>query len=221
MKSFLITLFALSSLALFSQRVEVYGGLNNNRFYDFKKEDPHFNSQYSPDWGGIAGIGISDLSAGWHKLRLTLSFEKYGGNINVYGGGLGAGSRIVVDMRKSVLALGVYPVNFSVIHRFDINIGIKISGLISESYEGKLYSGSSTGQSDTSYNLHDKYGRLSSSFVIGLEGRLAYNIKLSENYFLVPQYAFYLGLSQEFSDALKEVKSMRHYFCIGIVKKLK
>ena len=92
--------------------------------------------------------------------------------------------------------------------------------MVHETFGGTLSSWRH-GQGVKIYDLNDRYDSFSHTFYFGLQGRIAYNIKLSEEYFLAPQYSYYLGLSGEFSEIPKEIKSMRHYFCIGIVKKLK
>ncbi|HYX09502.1 MAG TPA: hypothetical protein VE912_22420, partial [Bacteroidales bacterium] len=66
-----------------------------------------------------------------------------------------------------------------------------------------------------------KYKKFSSSTYFGFQGRIAYDFKFSESFWISPQYLYYFGLSNEFVDFPENTKSMRHYICIGIKKKIK
>jgi len=53
------------------------------------------------------------------------------------------------------------------------------------------------------------------------QGLIKYLFRLPNSYFISPQYSFYYVLTNEFVDFPEEIKSMRHYFCIGVEKRLK
>lgn len=220
MKKLFIILISFSSLSLFSQNIEIIGGLNKNSFYDFNKNEGHFTSTYSSGFGYSARIAIENIKADWLTLRFTLSYEKYSGEIEASDGGLGGGFTTVAEIDKSIISLGIFPLNFKIKNKIDLNFGMEISRLINENFEG-TNSGWIMEQPDWSYDLNNKYERFNSLTYFGLRGRVAYDFNLSNTFVISPQYSYYLGLSNEFDEFPKATKSMRHYFCIGIEKKLK
>ncbi len=121
MKKLLIGLILLSNLTTFSQNIEIIGGINQNNFFDFQQADPHFNSSYNSDYGYIIQIGLENIKVDWLTLRFTLSYDKYGGELKVSNSGLSGGSTTNAKINKSVISLGVFPVNFKIINRIDLN----------------------------------------------------------------------------------------------------
>ncbi|MEX1192499.1 MAG: hypothetical protein WEA99_11040 [Brumimicrobium sp.] len=220
MKKILNGLIFLSSLTGFSQNIEIIGGFNNNNFYDFQQNEGHFSSSYESDYGYTFRIGIENIKVDWMTLRFTLSFDNYVGKLTASEGGLGGGYTTNAKVDKSIISLGVFPINFKIIDRINLNFGFELSRLISESYSG-TNSGWLMGQSNWSYNLNDKYERYSSKTYFGLRGRVAYDFNISDKLAISPQYSYYFGFSNEFDEFPKVTKSMRHYFCIGLQRKIK
>lgn len=218
MKKTLIALLFLNSLILFSQNIELIGGGSYNSFFEFHKDEGHYITSYQPEWGCMFKVAIDDIKFEEQGLRFTLGYVNYGGKINAYNGGLGGGSRTLADVNKSVLSLGIYPFNFKILKRIDFNLGVEVSGLLHETFSGIIYSWT-MGES-TSIVLEERYEKYSTSFYIGLQARLAYDIKIVEGWAISPQYSYYLGLSKEFVKFPTAARSMRHYFCIGIQRAL-
>lgn len=220
MKRIFIALILLISIPAFSQNLEVIGGLNKNHFFDFQQNEGHFSSSYYSNYGYTLRIGVDDIKVDWLTLRFTLSYDKYGGELKASDGGMGGGYTTNAKIDKSVISLGVFPVNFKIIDRIDLNFGFEIAGLINENYSGTS-SGWNMGNPDWSYDLNEKYDRYSSKIYFGLRGRIAYDFNISDKLSISPQYSYYLGLSNEFDEFPEATKSMRHYFCIGLQRKLK
>lgn len=219
MRELLIGLILLSTLTAFTQDVELIGGVNKNDFFDFQQHEGHFSSSYSPDYGYAIRIGIENIKVDWLTLRLTLGFDKYGGELKASDGGRGGGYTTEAKVDKSVISVGVFPVNFKIIDRIDFNFGFELSGLISENYSGTS-SGWSLGGPVWSYDLNDRHERFSSKIYFGLRGRIAYDVHISDKMAISPQYSYYFGLSNEFDEFPEATKSMRHYFCIGLQRKI-
>jgi len=207
-------------LILFGQKIELFGGASKNIFHDYHKSDAHYNSSYNSGLGYCAGIGIDSIKIDWLTLRFTLQFDQYKGKLDVSDGGLGGGYTTVANVDKSILSLGVFPINFRFFHRLDLNFGFELSGLIYESFNGTS-SGWIMNQPNWSYNLQDKYDHYSSKVYFGLQGRIAYDFNLSKSIWISLQYMYYFGLSNEFVEFPNETKSMRHYLSIGLKKKFK
>jgi hypothetical protein len=220
MKKLIIGLIFINHLTLFSQNIEVYGGLDKNTFFDFKQNNGHFYSSYNSGLGYAFGIGIDNLKMDWLTFRFTLNYDKYGGKIKASDGGLAGGYTTIAEIDKSILSLGIFPVNFRLFDRLDLNLGFEVAGLINENFKGTT-SGWLMGEPDWSFELNDKYERFSAKTYFGLRGRIAYDVNLSDRLSVSPQYSYYFGLSPEFAEFPDATKSMKHYFCIGIKRKIK
>jgi hypothetical protein len=219
-KAILTFVIIANSVIVFCQKIEVFGGINSNIFYDHNENNPHYNSSYKSDFGYCAGIGFESKKKDWLTVRFTLQLDNYGGEINAYTGELGGGNLTEATIDKWLISLGLFPVNFRLCHKIDLNFGLEVSRLIKETYIGTL-SGWLYKQPNWSYDLHDIYDHFSSPIYIGLRGRISYEFKLSKSYVITPQYSFYFGLSKEFQEFPHETKSMRHYLNVGIKKKIK
>lgn len=71
MKKVFIGLFLLNSLILFSQNLEIIGGLNYNRFFEFHQDEGHYRSSYKSDWGYAFKLAIDDVKFEGQDLRFT------------------------------------------------------------------------------------------------------------------------------------------------------
>ncbi len=216
-------LICFSCMTMFGQKIELFGGQNKNTFYNSGQVSGHFNSSYNSGLGFIAGIGVDNIKVDWMTVRFTLQFENYSGELEASGGGLGGGNSTQVLIDKSVITLGIFPLNFRILKRIDLNFGLEISGLVDESFS-ETTGGWLMGQPDWRDNLQDKYSRYSSLIYYGLRGKISYDYLLTQSIFISPQFSYYLGLStefNEFNEFPKQTKSMRYAFGIGIKKKIK
>ncbi|MEX2379794.1 MAG: hypothetical protein WD530_03565 [Vicingaceae bacterium] len=205
--------------SLFAQNLEVIAGLNQNQFFDDNRDEGHYNSSYQSDRGFAVRIGIEDIKVDWLKLRFTMGFEQYGGEIDVSDGGQAGDYQTTAEIDKSVLSLGLFPLNFKIWERIDLNFGLGFSALLNESYRGTR-SGSIWGGNSWRENLEERYDNYSNNTHWGLLGRLAYDFEIDDRYSISPQYSYYLGLSDEFSEFPEDTKSMRHYFSLGFQWKM-
>ncbi len=221
MKRVLVVFVLLSSLTVFSQNIEVIGGLNKNVFFDFQKNEGHFISNYVSDYDYVIRIGVEEIKVDWLTLRFTLSYDKYRGELKASDGGLGGGYATNVKIDKSIISLGVFPVNFEILDRIDLNFGFELARLINDNFTGTS-SGWIMNKPNWSYDLNEKYNRYSSKIYFGLRGRIAYDFNISDKLVISPQYSYYWGgVSNEFDEFPETTKAMRYYFCIGIQRKLK
>lgn len=200
--------------------IEIFAGSNANRFFD-SEMDPHHSGEYEIAFGHSFGIGIENISIGWTNLGFTLRYDQYGGNFVNGDGGLGGRFTMRADVNKSVISLGINPIDIKLFKRIQLNIGFEISSLVEEKFSGTISFWDRIGNSESA-ELNERYDEVSSKTNIGLRGRVVYPIRLSKNLELAPQYAYYFGLSQEFTRyPSKPVRSMRHYLGIGLRKVLK
>lgn len=219
MKKILIGILFSTSLTVNSQNTELVGAYLLNHFYDLEESSPHYNSTYTTEPGYAISIGIEDVKIDWLTMRFTFSLNKYSGKVEASDGGLAFGSTTSLKIDKSILSIGVFPLNFRLIERIDINLGFQLSGLIHEDFSG-TNSGWRMDSPDYSYNLEDRYNSYSSKHGFGFQGRLAYDFKLSDIWLLSPQYAYYIGIRNEFHEFPKFTKSMKHYFGLGLQRRI-
>lgn len=208
-----------NSLFLMGQKVELFGGAGNNMFHDFNYREGHFVSSYQSGMSYCVGIGIDRVKLERLKLRFTLQFDHYIGELDASDGGLGGGFTTVAKVKKSIISFGLFPINFQFFKKIDFNVGFAFSRLIDESFSGTS-SGWLMNQPNWSDNLQDKYSQYSEKMYFGLQARIAYDFQLSESMCISPQYLCYIGLSSEFAEFPTQTKSLRNYFCIGVKKSL-
>jgi hypothetical protein len=220
MKGFLTILFITLTMALSGQKLEAYAGLNLNQFYDYNNNGGNYIASFDSGLGPVIGIGIDSVRVDLLKFRFTIQYDRVAGKLDAYEGGHMYSHQTVAEIKKSMLSLGIFPLSFKVIKKIDLNFGVQLSLLLSESVNG-TDSGWSQENGSYEYDLQDVYDRYSSIFSFGLTGRIAYDFKLPNSYYISPQYSFYYGLTNEFVDFPEETKSIRHYFCIGVEKRLK
>jgi hypothetical protein len=201
-----------------AQRHEFTIGLNRTHFYDFRKTARTFGAE-DQFWGSI-GWSIDNLSTSKLPYRLTLKLERYQGDVYIFNGGLGGGVTLDASVAKHLIALGLYPLNFSIKQVLDFNVGAEFNALILEKAKG-YYGYYQGGSPPISYStsLEDGKKRLSKNFGVGLNARIAYNIRIKKGWTLVPQYQIYAGVSDEFKDISSDTRTIRHYLAIGLARK--
>ena len=133
---------------------------------------------------------------------------------------MAGGNTANIEIEKSLISLGIFPVNFRILNSIDINVGVEISRLIHEKFNG-TESGWAMYFPNWENTLQDEYERYSSLNYAGFIGRVAYDFNLTETIAISPQYSFYYSILNEFDEFPVDTRSMRHMFCIGIEKKLK
>lgn len=220
MKHFLTILICLCGLTLFSQsKAELFAGPLSNHFYSWGTDSPHHQAKYQSGQGFLAGIGVDSIRLDWMSLRLTLQLEHYNGEVKVYDGGQGGGNLIEASVSKSLLALGVFPINFHLFRKMEINLGMNFSALMAESFDGTI-SGWRMNEEGYNEELHSRLSRFSCRAYLGLAGNVSYDFPLSESMVIAPQINYYFPLTSEFQRYIPETKSMRLAGCIGIKKRL-
>lgn len=222
-KAISITFFLIAVVALktYSQKIELYTGALENHFYECIEETPHYYSSYSNNWGYSLGFAIDSLKFEWHTLRISVQYDNYSGGIFARTGGKGSSYTVDCQIDKHVISLSIYPVNIrKLVKKMQLSIGVTGSILIKGSFSGE-YNGWSITDGTFSGSLNEKYNSYSTSFTFGIQSLINYRFRVSNSFELVPQYSFYLGLSKELTNFPESTKSMRHYFLLGLRKRIK
>ena len=223
MRQIIIAFILLVNNYCFSQDIELIGGVNKNNFYDFRRNEGHYNSSYISDFGYTFRIGVENVKLKKIdnlNLRFTLSYDKYGGGIKVSDGGNGGGYSTTANINKSIISLGIFPLNFKVKNKIDLNFGIEFSRLMIDGFEGE-YNYWLMNWGSSYDNLNEKYNRFNARNYFGIRGRIAYDFNITENLILSPQYSYYLGLGSEFEEFPRTTSSIRQYLSLGIQMKIK
>lgn len=206
---------------LYAQSLEVTGGPVFNNLH--RQSDASIDPDYSNKTGFSLGIGVDQVKIDWLTLRMTFEYIQYGGHVLEEYNGLAGGGTTTFDFQKSLVTLGLFPFNYRLIDRIDLNLGIAISRLVYDSFTGTNTSWYSTmsGPVYTSYDLDERYNSLGSVWYFGILGRVAWDIPLTRSIILSPQYSFYWGLTDEFDQESYDSKSWRHFTGLGLQMELK
>lgn len=209
-----VSVLVSNTLLLGQQPIEVFGGVSHNHLFDRGDLSGHYQSEYKDGSGFVFGLATEEIKTDWIKWRFTLHYEKYKGAFDVSDGSSGGGYSNEATFDKSIIAVGLFPLNFKIIKNFHLNLGLILSRMVSENIEGTSSSWV-VNKGLSSYPI-DKSKRFSNRVMMGLQARVAYRVKLSEKFSLIPQYQLYYGISSEFKHS--PTKAMRHYFNIGLSK---
>jgi len=203
---------------LYSQSVELAAGLNLNKFYQTSKSNPHYSGSYNMGPGfAIRGAFNTSEYNKW-TLRFTIAYDQYQGNFLAENSGLGGGYSLDAKVKKSVLELGISPLNFKLSNHLYLSFGLNFSVLLTEDFTGIATSWES-GKTKI-WDVSDENTEFNSSTYFGVNSSISYDFVLSDEISIFPQYTYYLGLSKEFIKFPDFTKSMRHYFSIGIKMRL-
>jgi len=222
MKNILLLFFLSFGLTASAQSWEFNSSPLVNFFYDF---DDYYIGSYTLKSGYNLNVGIDDVYLNDLRLRFILGFSKYSGGIDAKFRSQGSGTSLNGHAKKNVLQFGLYPINFGGKEGLNVNIGTEFSALIGGEIEGTYtnwYIVSTSGPVvEESYDdVNDLYDSYHSMYYFGISIRVAYDIPLSEDFYLVPQYSLYVGLSNEFIEFPKTTKSLRNMLGIGIKRKM-
>lgn len=210
---FLLIFFSSSG-----QELEIYGGLNHQSFYDATGTD---SWRYHRDGGSIIGVSICEVPLGELDLRITASLNSYRGTVHWGYQAQGSGSNTEFNTKRYDIGVGVFPFNVLIIKHIHLNIGSELKILISDQTNGFTKSWSLP-NFDPKTTIIGQEGRdIHHDLHLGVIGRIAYAIHFTDAWLVLPQYSCYLGLTPEFAGAGPKIKSLRQYFCLGVLHVLK
>jgi len=218
-KILLILLLLVTFNQLSAQRIEYFGGVNKNYFYDFKNDTKlaYFLSEYEAGNGFQIGFSVEDIEIDSIPFRFTFSIVNYKGTLSLADGYLNGGSTSNFTSNKYLANIGIYPINKDLGQNFTLNLGTEISYLMVQSVVGNhLKYRINEGQEII--KMDSDYLKTKRNVYFGLGARLAYDIPLLNDWILVPQYSFYFGLTNEFKNVEAKSKAMRHFLSLGLSK---
>lgn len=224
-KFFILFLFSAFWLPGFCQQVGIFAGYGKNNFYDLTEENPHFISIYN--YGNAANLGvrferfkiIDKLRSDTFQLSMAVKFTYYSGKIDIETGGLGSGIKTVLRSKKYIVGLDIIPLNIRIYKELRLSLGGEISFLLSSENKG-YRSGWSRNSASSFVSLEDTTIKFNHPVNIGLNLNLDYSFGMGGNFYFVPLYNFYFGLTNEFNNLGTTIRSYRHSINLGVAKRL-
>jgi len=218
-KTFIFFSFLILNIStIFGQNIGFSGAYCANHYYDFKKNDGHFITEYKNGSGYSLNINLDSIILGKDQFRFSLHFLKYDGSIMTRDGGLAGGVSTKADITKYILGLTIFPININVWKELVINMGGDLNYLIYTNASG-IKTEWGLGNPTKIENLEDRTIDIYNEFNLGIVTRIGYNIKVYKHWYLVPEYNFYFGLTNEFNKVEANVKSVRQYFTLGLMNR--
>ncbi len=204
---FLFILFSHTNLH--GQKLSFLGSFNNTIYHDYQSNTGHYRSSYVPGLGYSVGIQLDSIQSYWWNIPVTLQFERYGASLGAQGGGLAGGYDVEAAVDKSVISLGIIPLNFSIKSKLKLSFGLNLSLLLDERVKG-TYQYWRLGQPSINTNVKNYYARYSRTNYVGIMGGVTYDLFFTKSLVFSPQYRYYFGLSNEFQGFPYTTKAMRH-----------
>ncbi len=219
---FLVLLMALGAISgLKAQDLLVFGGLNNNRFCDYKRDNNQFSTFYSSLKGTNFGIGLDNVKIAKHNFLFTLRASAYNGYVYTTTRQVEAVTTTGIELNKSIIGLGIYPFNFKILdNHLDFSFGVESNVLLKTNLKGYRTTVSTIDKPTINTIIDNSSKGMVNQFGMCLSGRLAYRLKIKNDLYLVPQYTFYCGLTNELKNIEANTKSYRHLIEIGLMKNI-
>lgn len=219
MKTLLLALYILLSIFSEAQNIEISGGTNYNRFYDFQSNEDHFNASYTGKHGFTVGVGISEVYIASKPMRFTIQYDHFGGYFYCRNGGLGGGYSTTANVIRNDLTIAIFPLNFTFWHNLKLDFGFTVSYRISDETLGEK-SFWSLFQPSTLTMIENDSIKINRDFTYGISGSFWYPFDITYNLQVAPRYTFHLGISDIFMNTEANIKSSRHLGEIVLIYKL-
>lgn len=203
-----------------AQRLEFFGGMNNNKFLRLKEsEDYTYHASFKGHNGFQFGVGLDSVGFARKNWAFYLSFSQIGGSFYVQNGHHYQNNRETEGSTvKSLVSLNICPVQFTILRKMRFQFGVETSLKIVEGNTGtNLFSSGESG----AYVKEPLSGVLLGKRVnFGLTMRVSYPFSINEKFTISPLYNFYFG-NQEFSFIrLEGIHRLTHYFGLSLSKKI-
>jgi len=221
MKKLILIFYWFLSLSAYSQSIHIEGAYILNNFFDNGKQLPsNIKSNYPSGNGYEIKFSNTEIFGANFKLKNTLSFTKYAGHIEL--NSLSNYPILNGFYEKSLISIGIYPINFSQLKHFDFSFGVEFSKLLNAHYRGQ--------ETVFSYfpfpnNTDSDFFEESSKYYIGQKSNISFNLKISEAIYLTAAYNFYLGFTKEFIKYPSlifstDIFSIRNGFSLGLKRNI-
>ncbi|MGD1848300.1 MAG: hypothetical protein ACFB10_23145 [Salibacteraceae bacterium] len=213
----------LLPVSLSGQSFEIYGGFNRNHFNTRRYIAPepvlkHANQLEARD-GFAIGLAVYDLKVvnNW-KPWFALQFEQYSGWFDLRGSEGQTLNFVKGEITRSVLQMSLYPLDITYWKVLRTSVGLQLGTRLNEQVNGLRGVLGSGIDIEESFSQNTPKGL---EWYGGLVARMALEIKCHENWWIVPQYTAYIGLSNELAAYPYDtpIRAFRQLGAIGIKKR--
>ncbi|MGB0915222.1 MAG: hypothetical protein ACPGVI_04075 [Crocinitomicaceae bacterium] len=216
MRSFTILIFTIIFSQAFAQSLSTFAGVNHGRFYSKKNNTTSNKTEYRPDYGLCIGVELGDVKIdSILTFRFALDYEEFGGYVNSKHGGTVGSTWTKADVKKQILGIEFYPINYSLFKGLNISLGFEFNVLLASKLRGETnaWSINNALTEPTDINTVSEFV---APYNWGLNTHLGYQFNIKK-LFIEPRYKFHLGLTNELRGLQTSTKSFRHtlQLCIG------
>lgn len=226
-KSLFIIIFCCHTwFSVYAQQIEALWGVNHSRLFRNGGNSEGYSLKYdSGSTDFTAGLAVDSIMLDWLAFRIDIAYNQYSGGYDYNAGGQGGDQYYDLHFKKSTLSLVFYPIQFYVYKRVRINLGLSYAFLIQESFHGNyfqsVYSSTPPPPPPTSYEMNEKYNRVSERKTFGVQLGIAYPIPIGENWIIRPQFNLYIGLNNELDVAPTRNSVFRNFVGVGVSRNLR
>ena len=200
--------------------VEVNGGVNSHRYYDFIRENEEYRSTYDYGRGYNFSVGPRYKDILDYDARAILGIERVSGRFDITDNINPISEEAMGEISRTLITLEVDFLNLTFWKGLGINMGIQFNYLLREDTNGRYSKLLDNSGENSYYSLKEESNPFSNKLNLGVITRLEYQIKLEDQLFLCPHYIYLYNILPVFDENFQNTRSMRHYFGLGLMKKI-
>ncbi len=216
----LLIIILFSTSQLHAQKIEISSGINNNRFFSFKKSEGHQHHYFTSNFGYSIGASFYDYTIDSMQHRVSIRLDNYKGKFYSTSGGLGGSSTTEAEVEKTTIGISYFPMIFNLFKRVQVNLGGEFSTLLNSKTVGYKSVWAMPSSIINSYTTNDINLKINPQNYIGINCLFVYDIKINKYWILTPQLNLHLGVTNDFKNVEANIKSFRQSALIGIVRNL-
>ena len=218
-RAFLI-LFVFVSTIVHSQNISFDLGGNYGSFYDFRRDEGHFRTDYSPGFGISCGFRVSELRIdSLFNLQFFLGFEQYEGDFYATDGGLGGGISENGFLKKQIIDFEFYPLNIDLVPNLKLSLGMEVNFRVNQFVNGTRNQWQISEPISPNVQLSSIDGFVR-PFNCGINAAFGYEFQVGQ-FIFKPYYKYFIGITQEFDYIQSYARAHRHALLLGIGYSLK
>jgi hypothetical protein len=221
MKNLLSILLFFTILASSNaQSLGFSGGVLRNNFFNLSPGVNHDFFEFSPAYGNTFAVSLDYIKVLNIPMRIGFHLENYSGSLRIQDYEPNGLFEIEASVEKQSIGIVLFPINFEIFNYLNLNFGIQASYLVKSKTTGRRISWNTTNGTQFTYFGVDA-AEINTKFNTAFVGRVGWDLDISKEWTIVPQYKFNLGLSNDFKGIYGyNIKSMQHMLLLEIVRKL-
>lgn len=199
-----------------SQTIEIGGGANFNKFFNYTKSE--YNPTYGSGFGWNASIAFSDIPiTDYYRPKVELSVLNYRGYLKTQNFGFTYSSSHEANVYNTNLSLTIFPLALHVFKsKLNLHSGLTISYLVHSRVTGTVK------RSDYfagTYHESNMDPKLAEPIILAFSNQINYKFNIGEKFQLVPTISFHLGVTKDY-DFEQAVRKMNFSFEFRLARNL-